>query len=80
MCKIQGKDGLSFRSELFLLDQIPESWWNHGFTIGHKAAETDRYNGDDYSFVHYASHQPLGIDGMINTIAIPEEGRNLIFR
>ena len=52
----------------------PESWWTIALGYDNKAAEMDRYNGDDYSFVYYAGHQPLGINGMINTINIPKEG------
>lgn len=52
----------------------PDSWWAIASEYDNKAAEMDRYNGDDYSFVYYTGHQQLGINGMINTINFLEDG------
>lgn len=52
----------------------PESWGAIASAYDNKAEEMDRYNGDDYSFVYYAGHQPLGIKGMIDTIRFLEDG------
>lgn len=44
----------------------PAFWWEIHPEYDNERDETHRYQGDDYSFIYYAGHQPLGIPGMIH--------------
>ncbi|MBA9078657.1 alpha/beta hydrolase [Rufibacter quisquiliarum] len=42
----------------------PVSWWKVRSEYDNEKDANDRYNGDDYSFLHYAGHKAMGIKSM----------------
>lgn len=52
----------------------PASWWETAPEYDNEIDELHRYNGNDYSFVYYAGHQPLGIEGINTTINFLRDG------
>jgi len=46
----------------------PAVWWKLHPEYDNVQDESDRIQGDDYSFIYYAGHQPMGIQGMINSV------------
>lgn len=53
----------------------PAYWWEIPPEYDNETDELHRYNGDDYSFVYYAGHKPLGIKGMNTSVNFMEDGR-----
>lgn len=53
----------------------PDSWSEIAREYDRETDASYRYDGDDYSFIHYVGHKPLGIEGMISTINLMEDGR-----
>src|SRR5690606_16804554 len=51
----------------------PEYWWKVAAGFDNKEDRKARYEGDDYSFLNYAGHAPLGIKPMMNDINFLEE-------
>jgi len=54
----------------------PEFWWKIPSEYDNEKDEQHRYNGDDYSFIHYAGHNPLGIIGMNASVNFMKETTN----
>jgi len=54
----------------------PELWWKPAPGYDNETDAQHRYNGDDYSFIHYAGHKPLGIKPISATIDFLEESLN----
>lgn len=52
----------------------PESWWEIAPEYANETDASHRYNGDDYSFIHYAGHKELGIKSMSSTINLMKDG------
>lgn len=46
----------------------PAFWWKLHPEYDNEQDESDRLQGDDYSFIYYAGHQPMRIQGMINSV------------
>jgi len=53
----------------------PAYWWEIPPAYDNETDELHRYNGDDYSFLYYAGHKPLGIKGMNTAVNFMEDGR-----
>lgn len=54
----------------------PESWWKLAPEYENEKDERDRASGDDYSFLHYAGHQKMGVRPMSGGINFMEDGLN----
>jgi pimeloyl-ACP methyl ester carboxylesterase len=52
----------------------PNCWWNPAPEYDNEVDGQHRYNGDDYSFIHYAGHKELAIKAMSATINLMEAG------
>lgn len=52
----------------------PESWWKMAPEYDNEVDAQHRYNGDDYSFIHYAGFKAMGIEPMSEAINLMEEG------
>lgn len=52
----------------------PESWWKVVPEYDNEEDGKARYEGDDYSFINYAGHAPLGIKPMMDDINFLKEG------
>ena len=52
----------------------PEDWWKVVSEYDNEEDGKARYEGDDYSFINYAGHAPLGIKPMMDDINLLEEG------
>ena len=46
----------------------PAEWWIASDGYNTEKDEQDRSDGDDYSFIHYMGHKPLGIKAMMQEI------------
>ncbi len=55
----------------------PASWWNVAPEYDNETDSKNRYNGDDYSFVHYAGFEKLGIKAMSADINFMKDGLNV---
>lgn len=54
----------------------PDSWWKPAPGYDNEKDGKHRYEGDDYSFIHYVGHKKLGIKGMNSTIDFMKDGLN----
>lgn len=52
----------------------PEHWWKVVPEYDNEEDGKARYEGDDYSFINYAGHAPLGIKPMMDDINFLKEG------
>lgn len=52
----------------------PEDWWKVVSEYDNEEDGKARYEGDDYSFINYAGHAPLGIKPMMDDINFLKEG------
>ena len=52
----------------------PEAWWQVASDYDNETDAQHRYNGDDYSFLHFAGHEQLGIQSMAADIDFKETG------
>lgn len=52
----------------------PEDWWKVVPEYDNEEDGKARYEGDDYSFINYAGHAPLGIKPMMGDINFLKEG------
>jgi pimeloyl-ACP methyl ester carboxylesterase len=52
----------------------PDHWWSLAPEYDNEKDNTDRYNGDDYSFIYFAGHKNLGIKSMVSDIDFNKEG------
>jgi pimeloyl-ACP methyl ester carboxylesterase len=57
----------------------PESWWKMAPDYENVVDEQHRYDGDDYSFIHYAGFKAMGIEAMSHAINLMEGGINFNF-
>lgn len=52
----------------------PETWWKAAPEYDNESDAQNRFNGDDYSFINFAGHEPLGIRPMAAGINFMEDG------
>jgi pimeloyl-ACP methyl ester carboxylesterase len=52
----------------------PDNWWRLPPGYDNDKDNSDRYNGDDYSFLYFAGHEKLGIQPMASGIDFRKEG------
>lgn len=52
----------------------PDSWWELSPEYNNEIDSKHRYNGDDYSFIHFVGHKKLEIKAMINTVNFMKDG------
>ena len=52
----------------------PESWWKLASAYDNEKDAKHRYDGDDYSFLHFAGHKKLGIKPMAAGINFLKDG------
>ncbi len=52
----------------------PESWWIPAPAYDNEKDARDRENGDDYSFLHYAGHDKMGVRPMSAGIDLLKDG------
>lgn len=55
----------------------PASWWKLAPGYDNETDAQHRYDGDDYSFIHFVGHKKLGIKAMSATVDFMEEGLEL---
>lgn len=51
----------------------PESWWKMAAEYDNETDAKNRYQGDDYSFIHFVGHEKMGIKSMGATIDFLKE-------
>lgn len=54
----------------------PEAWWKAAPEYNNELDAQHRYDGDDYSFIHYAGFKAMGIESMSQSIDLMQEGVN----
>ncbi len=52
----------------------PDSWWKLAPGYDNEEDGRHRYDGDDYSFVHFVGHKKMGIKAMNATVDFLEDG------
>lgn len=52
----------------------PDSWWKLAPEYDNETDNRHRYDGDDYSFVHFVGHKKMGIQAMNATVDFLEDG------
>lgn len=52
----------------------PDAWWKVAAGYDNEADGAHRVQGDDYSFIHYVGHRPLGIKPMMRDIDFERNG------
>lgn len=52
----------------------PESWWKLKSEYNNEKDGVDRYNGDDYSFIHFAGFKKMGIKSMGAEVDFMKDG------
>ncbi|WP_373519425.1 alpha/beta fold hydrolase [Pricia sp.] len=52
----------------------PDSWWKLAPEYDNKTDSKHRYDGDDYSFVHFVGHKKMGITAMNATVDFLKNG------
>lgn len=52
----------------------PDSWWKLAPPYNNEKDGKDRYEGDDYSFIHFVGHEKLGIKSMVADIDFTKTG------
>ncbi len=56
----------------------PEEWRKPAPEYDNETDARNRENGDDYSFIHYAGHAPLGISGMNASVDLSKDGLDFL--
>lgn len=52
----------------------PASWWKLATGYDNETDARHRYEGDDYSFIHYAGHKKMGIKSMAAAVNFMKDG------
>ena len=52
----------------------PASWWKLSSAYDNEKDAKNRYDGDDYSFLHFAGHKKMGIKSMVAGINFLKDG------
>ncbi|AOW21091.1 alpha/beta hydrolase family protein [Urechidicola croceus] len=55
----------------------PETWWNIRPEYDNETDRKNRYDGDDYSFIHFVGHKKMGIKSMEKDIDFLSDGFKL---